>query len=83
MALLLFSESSFKSAALTVDILLVALPDIVQALFPITEFEWLLLTTSRAKFWTWAMGFLLDFHRETMKSHWKEKENVIKNQVQY
>lgn len=50
MALLLFSESSFKSAALTVDILLVALPDIVQALFPITEFEWLLLTTSRAKF---------------------------------
>lgn len=83
MVLLLFRQFSFKSAVLTANILLIALPDIVQALFPITELERLLLTASRAKFWTWAMGFLLDFHRETMKSHCKEKENVIKTQVQY
>jgi len=83
MVLLLFSQSSFKSAVLTANTFLIALPDIVQALFPITELEWLLLTASRAKFRTWAMGFLLDFHRETMKSHWKEKENVIKTPVRY
>lgn len=83
MVLLLFSQSSFKSAVLTAKMLLIALPDIVQALFPITELEWLLLTASGAKFRTWAMGFFLDFHRETMKSHWKERENAIKTQVQY
>lgn len=82
MVLLLFSQSSFKPAVLTANMLPIALPDIVQALFPITELEWLLLTASGAKFRTWAMGFLLDFHRETMKSHCKE-ENAIKTQVQY
>lgn len=47
----------------------ITLPDIVQALFSIAEFKGLFLTAGRAEFWTWTVGFFLDFQWEAMKSH--------------
>ena len=62
-------ELCFNKNHQAFSIHLIALPDIVQALFSIAEFKGLFLTAGRAKFWTWTVGFFLDFQWEAMKSH--------------